>query len=328
MTTVTASSASPETAAPRPPRQPQRRIVRRAVDGVLLLDKPSGISSNAALQTARRLYNAARAGHTGTLDPMASGLLPLAFGEATKFSQMLLEADKTYLAQVRLGVETDSGDAEGRVLRSCAVLADRGAIESVLTRFRGEIQQLPPMYSALKRDGKPLYEYARAGIEVERRPRAVRIDELQLLEVAGDAFTLRVSCSKGTYIRSLAMDIGAALGCGAHLSALRRTRVGAFGLAEAVTLTALEAAEPAARDAMLAPVDALVAGFALLQLDAADALALLQGRVLQCRAEGPRGLLRAWGPQGFLGLVERDADDCLRARRLISTVAVGAAASS
>lgn len=308
-------------------RQPQRRIQRRAVDGVLLLDKPSGISSNAALQTARRLLNAAKAGHTGTLDPMASGLLPLAFGEATKFSQMLLDADKTYLAQVRLGVETDSGDADGQVLRRCAVVADRGAIESVLAQFRGDIRQVPPMHSALKRDGRPLYEYARAGIELERTPRAVRIEELDLLEVGGNCFTMRVTCSKGTYIRSLAMDIGAALGCGAHLGALRRTRVGEFELADAVPLSVLEAATPADRDAMLAPVDALVAGFSLIRLDADEALALLQGRVLRCREQGPCGLLRAWGPQGFLGLVERDAEGSLRARRLISTAALGAASA-
>lgn len=307
----------------------QRKIVRRVVDGVLMLDKPAGLGSNAALQRARRLLNAAKAGHTGTLDPMASGLLPLTFGEATKFSQLLLDADKTYLAQVRLGVDTDSGDADGKIVRTAAVTVGRAQIEDVLARFRGDIEQVPPMYSALKRDGKALYEYARAGIEVERAPRAVRIDALELLEVGGDcgvdSFRIRVACSKGTYIRSLAMDIGAALGCGAHLSALRRTRVGRFEVATAVTLEQLEAAEGLARDAMLQPVDALVADFPRLQLDAGDAEHLLQGRVLQPGEKGSDGLVRAYGPQGFLGLARWGADGRVVAQRLIASTPAKAA---
>ena len=289
------------------------------VDGVLLLDKPQGVSSNGALQTARRLLNAAKAGHTGTLDPMASGLLPLTFGEATKFSQMLLDADKVYEAEVLLGVETDSGDAEGRVTATHAVTVDRAALEAVLDTFRGEIEQVPPMYSALKRDGKALYEYAREGIELEREARRVRIHALELLEFSAPRFTIRVHCSKGTYIRSLAMDIGAVLGCGAHLTALRRTGIGRFTLAGAVTLAALEAAEVAARDALLAPVDALVADFPRLDLDAASALALLQGRVLALGLSGGEAVLRVYGPQGFLGLGVRDADGRLAARRLIAS---------
>ena len=304
---------------PRRPKQRQRKIIRRVVDGVLLLDKPIGMSSNGALQMARRLLNAAKAGHTGTLDPMASGLLPLTFGEATKFSQMLLDADKTYEAVVQLGVETDSGDAEGAVIATRPVAVGQGDLETVLARFRGEIEQVPPMYSALKRDGKPLYEYAREGIELERAARRVIIHALDLLDFAGDHFTIRVHCSKGTDIRSLAMDIGAALGCGAHLSALRRTAIGAFDLSAAVTLAQLEAVGEGERDALLAPVDALVAEFPALTLDADATRALLQGRVLS-EPRGAAGVsVRVYGPTGFLGLGRWQDDGRLAPRRLIAT---------
>ncbi|MGB8148513.1 MAG: tRNA pseudouridine(55) synthase TruB, partial [Azonexus sp.] len=213
----------------------------KQVDGVLLLDKPLGLTSNDALQKARRLFSAAKGGHTGTLDPLATGLLPLCFGEATKFSADLLDADKTYEAVLKLGVTTDSGDAEGAVTGTVAVDVAESAILSVLPRFIGNIQQIPPMHSALKRNGRPLYELARQGIEVERAPRAVTIHAIDCLVIAGDMLTLRVACSKGTYIRVLAADIGQALGCGAHLAALRRTAVGDLDLAGAVTLAELEA---------------------------------------------------------------------------------------
>ncbi|MBV2265302.1 MAG: tRNA pseudouridine(55) synthase TruB [Thauera sp.] len=314
-----AEAAAAASARPKRKGQPQRKIVRRAVDGVLLLDKSKGTSSNGALQTARRLFNAAKAGHTGTLDPMASGLLPLTFGEATKFSQMLLDADKTYEAVVQLGVETDSGDAEGAVIATRPVAVDHAALEAVLERFRGEIEQVPPMYSALKRDGKALYEYARAGIELEREARRVVIHALELLDFAGERFMIRVHCSKGTYIRSLAMDIGAALGCGAHLAALRRTAIGGFDLSGAVTLEVLEAAGEGARDALLAPVDALVAGFPVLRLDAEAARGLLQGRALALAGAQPGAKVRAYGPGGFLGLAQWQDDGRLVARRLIAT---------
>lgn len=311
---------SPEAAArPRRPKQPQRKIVRRLVDGVLLLDKPQGMSSNGALQAARRLLNAAKAGHTGTLDPMASGLLPLTFGEATKFSQMLLDADKTYEAVVQLGVETDSGDAEGAVLARHPVAVERPQLEAVLDRFRGEIEQVPPMYSALKRNGKALYEYARAGIEVEREARRVTIHALDLLDFASDSFTIRVACSKGTYIRSLAMDIGTALGCGAHLAALRRTRIGSFDVANAVSLDALEACAAEERDGLLASADALVAVYPALRLDAEQARGLLQGRVLSLGRADTEGLVRVYGPKGFLGLGQWQDGGKLAARRLIAT---------
>nr|WP_249115850.1 tRNA pseudouridine(55) synthase TruB [Azoarcus sp. L1K30] len=284
----------------------------------MLLDKPQGLSSNAALQTARRLLNAVKAGHTGTLDPMASGLLPLTFGEATKFSQMLLDADKTYEAGVRLGVSTDTGDAEGQVVATHAVDVTEARLRTVLDGFVGEIEQVPPMYSALKRDGKPLYEYARAGIEVERKARRVTISSLELVSFDGGSFIIRVDCSKGTYIRSLAMDIGAALGCGAHLCALRRTRIGAFGIADAVALALLEQTDADARDALLAPADALVGAFPRIDLDAQQASFMLQGRPLSLAEQGA-GFARIYGPDAFLGLAEWKADGKLWAKRLIAT---------
>ncbi|MCL2161770.1 MAG: tRNA pseudouridine(55) synthase TruB, partial [Betaproteobacteria bacterium] len=277
---------------------PVAPLPRRAVDGVLLLDKPSGITSNAALQTARRLLAARKAGHTGTLDPMASGLLPLTFGEATKFSHMLLEADKTYEAGVKLGIQTDTGDAEGTVLSVQPVAVDETRLCTALARFTGEIEQTPPMYSALKRDGKPLYEYARAGIEVDRPPRRVTIIELTLLAFQKDRIVLRIACSKGAYIRSLAMDIGVALGCGAHLDALRRTRIGDFDVSASVTLDAIEGSAPDQRDALLAPVDTLLKSFPKLDLESAAARLILQGQPL-CppgREGLPGDCVRLYGP--------------------------------
>jgi tRNA pseudouridine55 synthase len=261
---------------------PQRpRVPRRMLDGVLLLDKGIGLSSNDALMRAKRLFLAKKAGHTGTLDPLASGLLPLCFGEATKFSQDLLDADKTYEATMRLGIQTTTGDAEGEVLQTRPVEVSVPDIEAVLGRFRGPISQVPPMYSALKRDGKPLYEYARAGQVVERVAREVTIHALDLLGAALPDVTFRVTCSKGTYVRTLAEDIGAALGCGAHLIALRRTGVGALTLDRAVTLEALEAMEPSARDASLAPVDALLSTFTPVSLESEEARRFQQGQRLR-----------------------------------------------
>lgn len=300
-------------------RRQQYRSRWETVDGVLFLDKPVGLSSNTALQKARRLLNAAKAGHTGTLDPLASGLLPLTFGEATKFSQVLLDADKTYEATVRLGVETDSGDAEGAVLSIKPVSVSNGSIEQALQEFRGEIEQVPPMYSALKRDGKPLYEYARAGVEVERQPRRVTIRRLEMLEELSqpDSFRLRVECSKGTYIRTLAVDIGRVLGCGAHLSALRRTTIGAFDLSRASSLATLEAAEKPARLSALSAVDALIADLPLVQLDAEQAGAIRQGKTVIAERRD-EAMVRLYGPQGFIGLGKRDMTGRLSAKRLIS----------
>jgi tRNA pseudouridine55 synthase len=242
------------------------KIPRRALDGVLLLDKPLGLSSNDALIKAKRLYLAKKAGHTGTLDPLATGLLPLCFGEATKFSQDLLEADKTYEATMRLGVRTTTGDAEGEAVETRDVLCDEAAVDAAMQRFLGDIVQVPPMYSALKRDGKPLYEYARAGQTVEREGRQVTIHALRMIACALPLVTFRVTCSKGTYVRTLAEDIGEALGCGAHLTALRRTGVGALTLEGAVTLDALAAAGESERDGWLRPVDALLSTFPAVHL--------------------------------------------------------------
>ncbi|WP_186163364.1 tRNA pseudouridine(55) synthase TruB [Burkholderia gladioli] len=270
---------------------PQRpRVPRRLLDGVLLLDKPIGLSSNDALIRAKRLYLAKKAGHTGTLDPLASGLLPLCFGEATKFSQDLLEADKTYEATMRLGIRTTTGDAEGEAIETREVQADRAAIEAVLPRFLGEIVQVPPMYSALKRDGKPLYEYARAGQTVEREGRQVTIHLLELLDCALPDVSFRVTCSKGTYVRTLAEDIGEALGCGAHLVALRRTGVGALTLEHAVTLDALSDAEATERDRWLQPVDALLSTFVRVQLTAEEAKRFRHGQRLRLASVAELGV--------------------------------------
>ncbi|AOK52582.1 tRNA pseudouridine synthase B [Burkholderia stagnalis] len=301
------------------------RVPRRALDGVLLLDKPVGLSSNDALIRAKRLYLAKKAGHTGTLDPLASGLLPLCFGEATKFSQDLLEADKTYEATMRLGVRTATGDAEGEVLDTRPVACDRAAVDAALARFTGEIVQVPPMYSALKRDGKPLYEYARAGQTVEREGRAVTIHVLELLACDLPDVTFRVTCSKGTYVRTLAEDIGEALGCGAHLTMLRRTGVGALTLDHAVTLDALSDADAAARDAWLQPVDALLSTFPLVRLDDECAKRFLHGQRLRLSElgtidanEGER--VRVYDATRLLG-VARAANGVLAPERLVVTAA-------
>ncbi|MGO2392205.1 MAG: tRNA pseudouridine(55) synthase TruB, partial [Halomonas sp.] len=276
------------------------------VNGVLLLDKPKGLSSNHALQRVRRLFQAQKAGHTGTLDPMATGLLPICLGEATKFSSHLLEADKVYRTRVELGVMTDTGDAEGRIIAQHDVpnltIDD---VEAVLTRFRGEIDQVPPMYSALKHQGKKLYELAREGKHVERAARRVSVYDARLLSFDGTAFELEVSCSKGTYIRTLAEDIGQALGCGAHISQLRRLKTGPF-LADAMwTLEALEAlADQAALEAELMPVDVLVNHLPLLTVDdiAHSRLAYGQPVTLETGALGPDDVARLYYAETFIGL--------------------------
>lgn len=288
------------------------------VDGVLLLDKPSGITSNLALQKARRLLGAAKAGHTGTLDPMASGLLPLTFGEATKFSSDLLDAAKTYEAQVTLGITTSTGDAEGEVTGTTAVAVTGAQVEDVLRGLRGTIEQVPPMYSALKRDGKPLYAYARAGVDVERAPRSVTIHRLELLVMTGTTLRVLVECSKGTYVRVLAEEIGARLQCGAHLSALRRTHVGDLSLEHAVTLAALEQADAAARRAVLLPPDALIARLPCVDLDASFADRFTQGQRLALGPGRPRGRVRVVGPHArLLGTAQIDEHGLLAPQRLV-----------
>lgn len=296
-----------------------RRAPRRNIDGVLLLDKPLGVTSNGALQAARRLYNAAKAGHTGTLDPLATGLLPICFGEATKFAGELLDADKTYAASLRLGITTDTGDAEGRSLQVRPVAVEPHQVAAVLKGFVGEILQLPPMHSALKRDGKPLYEYARKGIAVERTHRRVIIHSITLDACESETLSITVDCSKGTYIRTLAEDIGAALGCGAHLSALRRTRIGSLRLEQALTLAELEAAVGDQRDAMLASPDVLLEGLPRADLDATAAGQLCHGQPVTWR--GSIGRWRAYSGTIFLGICDLADDGWLKPRRLVASKA-------
>jgi tRNA pseudouridine55 synthase len=263
-----------------PELRSRQKVVRRPVHGLLLLDKPLGLSSNQALQKAKWLLRAEKAGHTGTLDPLASGVLPLCFGAATKFSQLHLDADKSYEAVALLGATTSTGDAEGEILQRRPVQVGADDLVRVRAQFLGEIRQVPPMHSALKKDGRPLYEYARAGIEVTREARSVVIRDLALaLEEQGDVRTLRmqVRCSKGTYIRTLAQDIGEALGCGAHLTLLRRVETGGFEIGDCVTLAQLEAAADADRLSALRPVEDLLAGHAQVMLEAEDAGRFLSG---------------------------------------------------
>jgi len=302
-------------------RNTVRDEARRPVDGVLLLDKPAGITSSAAVQKARRLLSAAKAGHTGTLDPMATGLLPVCFGEATKFSHLLLDADKHYLATIRLGITTTTGDLEGRVLARVEAKPKRDELEAVLARFRGPVQQVPPMYSAVKHAGQRLYRLARAGAEVPRAPRSVVIHGLILLGLEGDELTVSVSCSKGTYIRVLAEDIGRELGCGACVAALRREGVGGMRLSSgSVSLQQLESLTMAERDALLLPPDALVASLPRLDLDAAEAVRLCRGQAVERVVAGSAaGLARIYGPdRTFLGVVEVTSPGRILPRRLRS----------
>jgi tRNA pseudouridine55 synthase len=269
--------------------------MRRSLHGVLLLDKPVGLSSNHALQRAKRLLNAEKAGHTGTLDPLASGLLPICFGAATKFSQASLDADKRYLATLGLGRTTTTGDLEGSTVEERPVSVGLAQIEAVLTRFTGMLEQRPPMHSALKHEGRALYEYARQGIEVERAPRRISVHAIELLSFAHATLVLDVRCSKGTYIRTLAEDIGAALGCGAHLAALRRVGSGALSIDDAVTLETLEATPEAERERHLLPPDVLLADWPQHTLSADEAARFLTG--LRRRVEAPDApRVRVYGP--------------------------------
>lgn len=299
----------------------------RPLDSVLLFDKPLELSSNDALQKVRRLFQAEKAGHTGTLDPLATGLLPICFGEATKFSMALLDADKTYRALLRLGQTTTTGDAEGEITAEHTVEVGKADVDAVLARFRGEIQQLPPMHSALKHQGKPLYEYIRKGETIERELRSVVIHELLLNSFSGNELDITVRCSKGTYIRTLAEDIGAALGCGAHLIGLRRTAIAHFDLNDAYTLQQLAAMSDEERDACVLPPESLMPDMPKLQLDAVQVQRLAQGQRLALDTGLPDGKVSLHGPQGFIGVGllqgRRLAPD-----RLLSDVAKQAASSS
>ena len=306
--------------------QPVKRK-RVPVHGVLLLDKPVGMSSAQALAKAKWLLNAQKAGHTGTLDPFATGLLPLCFGEATKFAQDLLDADKTYETVVHLGITTETGDTEGTILTQQIVDVTVAQIESVLDQFRGPISQVPPMHSALKRDGKPLYEYARAGITLEREARDVTIHQLDLLAYDTPILRLRVACSKGTYIRVLGEDIGAALGCGAHLSALRRTVIGALDVSSALTLDQLAEHPAADRNSCLQPVDSLLSSFPALVLDVALASRFRQGQRIALDRAGvvppcESGRVRVYqAPHCLLGTAQLSDGTVLAPERLLADIA-------
>ena len=306
---------------------PRPRIVRRPVHGVLLLDKPLGLSSNQALQRARRLLSAEKAGHTGTLDPLATGLLPLCFGAATKFSQANLDADKAYRATLCLGRRTTTGDAEGEVVEERPVQADDDAVRAALARFTGPIEQVPPMHSALKHQGRALYDYAREGVEIERAPRRVTIHAIAWVAREGEhgeRLVIDVRCSKGTYIRTLAEDIGQALGCGAHLAALRRTASGALSVDDALSLDALEALGEGERAKRLLPPDRLVAHWPCVALPAADAGPFLSGQRRRLdQPDAPH--VRVFGPDAhaFLGSAHITAGELI-ADRLLSPTEVQA----
>jgi tRNA pseudouridine55 synthase len=302
----------------------QTKRVKRKINGVLLLDKPAGPSSNAALQHAKRLFQAEKAGHTGNLDPIATGLLPLCFGEATKFSQFLLDSDKSYQALIKLGQTTTTGDSEGEILTEQRVNLSRAQVEGVLPRFVGRITQIPPMYSALKYQGKALYSYARAGVEVERQPREVIIYDLQLDAFSGDELRVTVTCSKGTYIRVLAEDIGKVLGCGAFMKELRRTRTGLFDLSQAVTLPQLEAMDLEQRDALLLPPDCLLQELGAVTLDAGSAYYLGQGQSIWRPQQSVGATLRVYDDnERFLGIGEVTSDGKIAPKRLVVATGTG-----
>jgi tRNA pseudouridine55 synthase len=310
----------------RPPRGPL--MPRRPVHGVLLVDKPLGWSSNDALQKARRLLRAEKAGHTGTLDPLASGLLPVCLGAATKFSQVSLEADKAYRATLCLGRTTTTGDGEGELVSHAPVQLTRAEVEAACARFIGTIDQTPPMHSALKHEGRALYEYARAGIEVAREARRVTIHRLDIVHWQDDELVLDVACSKGTYIRTLAQDLGAMLGCGAHLAALRRTASGGLSVQDAVTLDELAAMDEARRDACVLPVDHLLGAWPAVRLAAGEAGRFLAGMRLRV-ADADAPAVRVYGPEpgAFLGSAHVRGGELI-ATRLLSPLEVNAMVQS
>ncbi len=291
-----------------------------AVSGVLLLDKPVGLTSNQALQTAKRLLNACKAGHTGSLDPIATGVLPLFFGEATKLSQFLLNADKRYWAVFRLGQSTTTYDSEGEVTATRPVRSTLRDIQQSLKSFQGEIEQVPPMYSAIKHQGEALYKLARAGVEVERAPRRVTLHEIKILGFQDSLLTLEVACSKGTYIRSLAHDLGEALGCGAHVVQLRRLSVGDIDIEKAVSLERLQALsgpEECAR--WLQPVDSMLGAIPAVNLTPLAAHYLKQGQVVTARHQCVPGWVRLYdADQRFLGMGEVQDDGRVAPRRLLA----------
>lgn len=303
-----------------------RRHKGRDVNGILVIDKPQGLTSNGILQQVKRLYGAAKAGHTGALDPLATGVLPLCFGEATKFSQTMLDSDKAYIATARLGERTETGDSEGSVVENRPVPEGLTAdvLEPLLDRFRGEIQQVPSMYSALKHKGRPLYEYARQGIEIERPARPVTIYSLELLAIRDNEMDIAVKCTKGTYIRSLVEDIGEAIGCGAHVVALRRTLAAGFTLADAHDVPGMEAMRERdeSLDGLLVAPDAALSMFPEHRLSGPVLVSILNGQAVRIETQLDQGYVRVYGNQDFVGLAEAFPDSegtQLVPKRLVKT---------
>lgn len=299
----------------------QFKRIRRNVNGILLLDKPLGFSSNQALQKVKWLFQAAKAGHTGTLDPLATGLLPICLGEATKFAQYVTDADKTYTATIKLGITTTTGDAEGEVITTAPVNVTKLQFEAATKQFLGEISQMPPMYSALKHEGKALYEYAREGVDIARQARLITIKSIVVNEFMADVAQITVTCSKGTYIRTLAEDIGKALGCGAYLIGLRRTATAGYQLSQATTIEQLEAMLTELRDAQLLPVDSAIAGLPEVALSADAAYFLMQGQAVWVAGKVPGGELRIYDEnKQFLGLGFLQSDGKIAPKRLIQKI--------
>jgi len=296
----------------------QKKSLKREIDGVFLLDKPLGFSSNQALKKIQWLFNAKKAGHTGTLDPMATGLLPICLGEATKFSHRLLDAHKSYIATIQLGITTSTGDQEGEVISEKEVVLNEAQLKDTLKKFIGDTTQIPPMYSALKFEGKPLYEYAREGIEIERKSRQIKIFDIKLINIEKSIITIEVLCSKGTYIRTLAEDIGQTMGCGAHLKGLERTQTGNFQLSEALSIEALEAMPISSREEVLMPIDALLEELSSIKLNMAELDAIKKGQSIDFISKNDKEV-RLYSPSGqFVGVGQPDLKGRLFPKRLIA----------
>lgn len=298
----------------------QKKSLKREIDGVFLLDKPLGFSSNQALKKIQWLFNAKKAGHTGTLDPMATGLLPICLGEATKFSHRLLDAHKSYIATIQLGITTSTGDQEGEVISEKEVVLNEAQLKDTLKKFIGDTTQIPPMYSALKFEGKPLYEYAREGIEIERKSRQIKIFDIKLINIEKSIITIEVLCSKGTYIRTLAEDIGQTMGCGAYLKGLERTQTGNFQLSEALSIEALEAMPMASREKALMPIDVLLEELSSIKLNMAELDAIKKGQSIDFNSKNDKEV-RLYSPSGqFVGVGQPDLKGRLFPKRLIAKI--------
>lgn len=301
----------------------QRRCRVRNISGIVVLDKANGLSSNAALQEVKRLYEANKAGHAGSLDPLATGVLPVCLGEATKVSQFLLDSDKCYRARIKLGIRTDTGDSEGSIIeRNAGISVSRKAIERALTKFKGEIEQVPPMHSAIKMNGVPLYKLARKGIAVEREPRLVTLYQVCLLEFVNSELELEISCSKGTYIRTIADDLGQELGCGAHVIELRRTQAGVFTEKDSISAEELALEKEKNRgldkiDQFLIPMDRAIQDLPEVNLPSITASHVKNGQAVLVRHLPKNGLVRMYEDEQFIGIGSIDDDGKVAPRRLI-----------